>query len=165
MTNVSITGRLLNIASVMVQIYPISGLVLSCTVCWMILLHFQDIRQDIDQTCDEISLSSKTGQLPNQIRKWNRHHYLLCDAVDCFNKCFGYIFLFNVTFIFTGAVSAAFFLYMSINEHRAVFQRVMVTSFLVEHVLNLIIITYVTDCLKNQVSSIHNFETTDLSEK
>ena len=165
MSNIPTAGILLNSATIVAQIYPISGLVLSCTVCWMILLHFQDIRQDIDQTCDELSLSSKTGQLSHQIRKWNRHHYLLCDAVDCFNNCFGYIFLFNVTFIFTGAVSAAFFLYMSINEHRAVFQRVMVTSFLVEHVLNLIIITYVTDCLKNQVSSIHNFETTDLSEK
>ena len=104
-------------------------------------MQFKSIRKEINQA----------SALNFPIGNWKLRHLSVCDSVDQLNHCFGPLLVFNVSSAILGATNLAFYVFESFSSVEKM-AGVICFFYLVEIVINLLILAYAADRMKIQVT-------------
>ena len=128
---------------VLLQLYPISAQILFSLLCSALSMQFKSICHEIDQ------VSAHNFGIGNL----KLRHLAVCDSVDQLNRCFGPLLVFNVSSAILGATNLAFYVFESFSSVEKM-AGVICFFYLVDIVINLLILAHAADRMKIQVTDL-----------
>ena len=136
------------------DIYPLSALLLFGVLGWSISKSFKTIREQMNETARKAAKLSQI-EVAELLIKWRRSYMILCKSAKRLNRCFGWILLIEIPYIFVEFIFTSFFIIYSTTENikmtRTIAWILMSLSIKIFCLLQLFAISYVADVISKEV--------------
>jgi len=135
--------QLVEVVSCATKIYAVSGMILFCMCGWIASDLFQVLLKQLNENQGH-SLCLKTVK---------KRYQQVCQLIDDINQCFGFIVLFLITYMMASVVMVCFVAVVEFQHYDTaavpwLYVRDLVL--LIQHVINLIAITYIPHSINIQ---------------
>lgn len=137
--------KFLAISEVLLQFYPIFGIVLFTTVSYAASLSFQSIMSKLNSEHLQACNLSNTD-----VFILKRYYVSACQTIDVINDCFGWLLLLVIPHLFVAKVNVTFYWFGNSNETTPIGG----ILFFIFHLVNLFVICIASDNIRFEVSAI-----------
>ena len=136
------------------DIYPLSALLLFGVLGWSISKSFKTIREQMNETARKAAKLSQI-EVAELLIKWRRSYMILCKSAKRLNRCFGWILLIEIPYIFVEFIFTSFFIIYSTTGNNKITKNIawilMSLSIKIFCLLQLFAISYVADVISKEV--------------
>jgi hypothetical protein len=138
--------QLVEVVSCATKIYAVSGMILFCMCGWIASDLFQVLLKELNENKDH-----SNGLCLKTVKK--RYHQV-CQLIDDINQSFGSIVLFLITYMMASVVMVFFVAVVEFQHYDSTavpWLYVRDLILLIQHVINLVAITYIPHTIRIQV--------------
>ncbi len=136
---------LLEIAAFIAFVYPMSLLILFCLICSLVSNQLRTIGKIVNKI-------SNDGM--NQLKELQNEHVRIYSSINLINRSFGPILLLEVSYIFMAATVFLVYVMVASLSSRGWTIYFAMFCILLVHFVDLILISFSADQLKNQVKEL-----------
>lgn len=139
----------INVTMVVSQIFPASMVVLIGVISVLFAKNFQFIGEEMKRMSGEQSVDPGVAIL--QLRKLRYCHSLICSSCEKFKTSFSLIIFLKIVYIFVAVINSSFYLLTDIVEMHNKTNIALHVALIVEHFLQLWIVSHTTDTTYKKV--------------
>ncbi len=138
--------QFVEVVSCATKIYAVSGMILFCMCGWIASDLFQVLLKQLNENKGSSNLLC--------FKTVKKRYQQVCELIDDINQCFGFIVLFLITYMMASVVMVCFVAVVEFQHYDSTavpwfYVRDLVL--LIQHVINLIAITYIPHTINIQV--------------
>jgi 7tm Chemosensory receptor len=143
-----------DIVAYSMDVYPLSALLLFGVLGWSISKSFRTIRKEINDTTKKAVKLSQM-EVAELLIKWRRCYMIVCKSAKRLNRCFGWILLIEIPYIFVEFIFTSFFIIYSTTENIKIIKTIswilLSASIKIFCLIQLFVISYVADVIPKEV--------------